>query len=104
MPKHPSSIIELAKKGASHRYEELKAEIAELIKAFPHLEFGSAISPAAPKSEFDRLRKPRKRKPFSTRSVAAASDSGSTSVSASRDGREVAHPASARARSGRQRR
>ena len=73
MPKHSSSILELAKKGASHRYEELKAEIAGLIKAFPHLEFGSAISPAAPKEEFDRLRKRRTRKPMSAAAKKAVS-------------------------------
>ena len=71
MPKHSSSILELAKKGASHRYEELKAELAALIKAFPHLEFGSAISPAAPKEEFDRLRK--RRKPMSAAAKKAVS-------------------------------
>jgi hypothetical protein len=73
MPKHSSSIIELAKKGASHRYEELKAELAALIKAFPHLEFGSAISPAAPKQEFDRLRMRRRRKPMSAAAKKAVS-------------------------------
>ena len=73
MPKHSSSILELAKKGASHRYEELKAELAALIKAFPHLEFGSAISPAAPKEEFDRLRKRRTRKPMSAAAKKAVS-------------------------------
>jgi hypothetical protein len=73
MPKHSASIIELAKKGASHRYQELKAELAELIKAFPHLEFGSAISPAAPKQEFDRLRRRRKRKPMSAAAKKAVS-------------------------------
>jgi hypothetical protein len=71
MPKHSSSIIEFAKKGASHRYDELKAELAALIKAFPHLEFGSAISPAAPKQEFDRLRK--RRKPMSAAAKKAVS-------------------------------
>ena len=27
----------MARKGAEHRYEELKAEIAHLVKSFPHL-------------------------------------------------------------------
>ncbi len=36
-PKHSSHILELARKGAEHRYEELKAEIAALVKSFPHL-------------------------------------------------------------------
>jgi hypothetical protein len=73
MPRHSASIIELAKKGASHRYQELKAELAKLIKAFPHLEFGSAISPAAPKQEFDRLRNQRRRKPMSAAAKKAVS-------------------------------
>jgi len=37
MAKHPSHILELARKGADHRYQELKAEIASLEKHFPHL-------------------------------------------------------------------
>jgi hypothetical protein len=37
MAKHSSHILELARKGAGHRYEELKAEIASLEKHFPHL-------------------------------------------------------------------
>jgi hypothetical protein len=37
MAKHSSHILELARKGAEHRYEELKAEIATLVKNFPHL-------------------------------------------------------------------
>jgi hypothetical protein len=37
MAKHSSQILELARKGADYRYQELKAEIAALIKHFPHL-------------------------------------------------------------------
>jgi hypothetical protein len=37
MPTHSSHILELAKRGADHRYAELKAEIVSLVKAFPHL-------------------------------------------------------------------
>lgn len=37
MAKHSSHILEMARKGAEHRYEELKAEIAALVKHFPHL-------------------------------------------------------------------
>jgi len=37
MPKHSSQILALARKGAEHRYAELRAEIAALIKDFPHL-------------------------------------------------------------------
>jgi len=37
MPKHSLRIMDLAKRGADHRYAELKAEIVSLVKAFPHL-------------------------------------------------------------------
>ncbi len=37
MTKHSSHILEMARKGAEHRYEELKADIAALVKNFPHL-------------------------------------------------------------------
>jgi hypothetical protein len=37
MAKHSSNILELARKGAEHRYDELKAEVARLVKHFPHL-------------------------------------------------------------------
>ena len=48
MAKHSARILELAKKGATHRYHELKGELAALIKTFPHLRYGSAVSPAMP--------------------------------------------------------
>src|SRR5262249_36946109 len=37
MAKHSSHILELARKGAEHKYQELKAELAQLIKNFPDL-------------------------------------------------------------------
>ena len=37
MAKHSSHILELARKGAEHKYQELKAELAELTKNFPDL-------------------------------------------------------------------
>ncbi|HEX3703560.1 MAG TPA: hypothetical protein VHU82_09525 [Vicinamibacterales bacterium] len=37
MAKHSSQILEMARKGAEHRYQELKAEIAALLAHFPHL-------------------------------------------------------------------
>jgi hypothetical protein len=37
MPRHPSHILDLAKRGAEHRYQELRAEIESLVKLFPHL-------------------------------------------------------------------
>ena len=37
MAKQSSHILDLARRGAEHRYAELKAEIAALVKHFPHL-------------------------------------------------------------------
>jgi hypothetical protein len=37
MPRHSSHILELARRGAEHRYAELQAEIAALVNAFPTL-------------------------------------------------------------------
>ena len=37
MAKHSSHILELARKGAEHRYAELKEELASLVRDFPHL-------------------------------------------------------------------
>jgi hypothetical protein len=37
MPKHSSHILDLARRGAEHRYAELKAEMSSLVKTFPDL-------------------------------------------------------------------
>ena len=37
MAKHSPHILDLARKGAEHRYAELKSEIATLVKHFPYL-------------------------------------------------------------------
>jgi hypothetical protein len=37
MAKHSSSILELARRGAQHRYEELQQELASLVRQFPDL-------------------------------------------------------------------
>ena len=37
MARHSSSFMQLARRGAEHRYAELKVEIAALVKHFPHL-------------------------------------------------------------------
>src|SRR3954468_17261267 len=37
MAKHSSQILELARKGAEHKYQELKAELSRLVKDFPDL-------------------------------------------------------------------
>jgi len=42
MAKHSAQILELAKRGAEHRYQELKAELALLVQQFPHLRGGAA--------------------------------------------------------------
>ena len=65
MAKHSSHILEMARKGADHRYEELKAEIVKLIKSFPHLAVaarkaaGKAISKgrAAVEAEAPKVRR-----------------------------------------------
>jgi hypothetical protein len=39
--KHSQSILDLARKGAQHRYEELVAELESLAKQFPGLRAGA---------------------------------------------------------------
>jgi hypothetical protein len=41
MAKHSSSILELARRGAQHRYEELQAELKSLARHFPDLRSGA---------------------------------------------------------------
>ena len=41
MAKHSSSILELARRGAQHRYEELQEELASLVRQFPDLRSGA---------------------------------------------------------------
>lgn len=57
MAKHSASILELARKGAIQRYQELKAELAALVKTFPNL--GSAVSPSMPDDGAKRGRRKR---------------------------------------------
>jgi hypothetical protein len=68
MAKHSSSILELARRGAQHRYAELQAELSALVRQFPDLRAGAremvrrgrrAVSAAA--AEFQ----PRKRRKMS---------------------------------------
>jgi hypothetical protein len=35
--KHSSQVLEMARKGAEHTYEELHSQLAKLVKDFPHL-------------------------------------------------------------------
>jgi antibiotic biosynthesis monooxygenase (ABM) superfamily enzyme len=37
MAKHSQSILDLARRGAQHRYEELKSEMESLVRQFPGL-------------------------------------------------------------------
>jgi hypothetical protein len=73
MTKHSASILELAKKGATHRYQELKAELAALAKVFPHLRYGSAVSPAMPDAVEEPKVRRRKRSKMSTAQKKAVS-------------------------------
>ena len=79
MPRHASHLLSLARKGAEHRYDELKAELAALLRQFPGLVGRSRRSgrqpvdvSAEPAATIDR--KPRKRRRFSaaTRAKMAA--------------------------------
>jgi hypothetical protein len=42
MPRHSSHILELARRGAEHRYRELKTEMESLVRHFPHLKGATA--------------------------------------------------------------
>jgi hypothetical protein len=67
MPRHRSHILELARKGAEHRYQELKAEIAALRKYFPELTRASRVKQAQidvssePAAMIDQPRRRRRR-------------------------------------------
>ncbi len=37
MAKYSSSVLEMARKGAEHTYDELQSQIARLVRDFPHL-------------------------------------------------------------------
>src|SRR5665811_1349278 len=74
MPKHPSHILELAKRGAEHRYQELRAEIESLVKLFPHLR-GHAGGPlSAPVETVKRAIRRRRRRKMTEAAKKAISD------------------------------
>jgi hypothetical protein len=54
MARHSSHILELARRGAEHRYRELKAEIAALRKYFPDL----ARAPRSKRPQIDMSSEP----------------------------------------------
>jgi hypothetical protein len=74
MPRHPSHILELAKRGAEHRYQEIKAEIAALEKMFSHLRYGSALSPAMPDAMEEATVRRRRRRKMTERAKKAISE------------------------------
>jgi uncharacterized protein YicC (UPF0701 family) len=80
MAKHSSHILELARKGAEHRYEELQAEIAALVKHFPHVakrtgkQISKAISHGAAVVEADIPKLRRRARKMSTAARKAVSD------------------------------
>jgi hypothetical protein len=81
MAKHSSHILDMARKGAEHRYEELKAETAALVKNFPHLvnrvgriaSRGAAALSKGGKVAMAEL-KPRKRRKMSAKARKAISN------------------------------
>jgi hypothetical protein len=72
--RHDAHLFELAKRGAEQRYRELKAEIASLLKVFPHLRFGSAVSPAMPDAVEEGSPRKRRRRTMSPAQRKAVSD------------------------------
>jgi hypothetical protein len=62
MPKYSSNILEFARRGAEHRYRELNAEIASLVKHFPHLRSRSGGPRSAPVETVKRAKRRRRRR------------------------------------------
>jgi len=73
MPRHSANILELARRGAEQRYVELKAEIAALVRDFPHLggRGGRRSSTAAATEEGGASRAGRRRRRRRKMSAAA---------------------------------
>jgi len=78
MAKHSTHILELARRGAQHRYDELVAELEVLTRQFPDLRSGArevvrrgrrALSAAAAE-----LRSPKRRRKMSAAARKAISD------------------------------
>jgi hypothetical protein len=77
LAKHSSHILEMARKGAQHRYRELKEELASLVKHFPHVaeravSRGAAALSAGGKAAMKELA-PRKRRKMSAKARAKIS-------------------------------
>lgn len=76
LAKHSSHIMDMARKGAEHRYQELKEEIAALVKNFPHLgrsSRGDGRKKATADSTEATARVPRRRRKMSAAAKKAAS-------------------------------
>jgi hypothetical protein len=54
MAKHRPGLLERAKRRAERRLRKLEAEIASIKEIFPHLRFGSAVSPSMPDAVEER--------------------------------------------------
>jgi hypothetical protein len=74
MPRQSSHILELAKRGAEHRYQELKAELESLAKLFPHLPGHSGSLLSAPVETVKRAMRRRRRRKMSKAARKAVSD------------------------------
>ena len=70
MAKHSSNILELAARGAKHRYDELQAELASLVRQFPDLRRAGRKALAAVVAEL----RPTKRRKMSAKARKAISD------------------------------
>jgi hypothetical protein len=77
MAKHSSNILELARRGAQHRYEELTAELNALIRQFPDLRGSVRRTVTRGRRTVDTAEaaaRPRKRRKLSAAARKAISD------------------------------
>jgi hypothetical protein len=74
LAKHAAHILEMARKGAEHKYEELKAEIATLIRHFPHLVGGTEKGRVGGRVAAVSGVRHRRRKPMSAAAKKAVSE------------------------------
>jgi hypothetical protein len=68
MPRHSADILALAKRGAEHRFRELRDELASLVRQFPHLNAlggGTTRAPKAKAASLDASAAPRRRRRMS---------------------------------------
>jgi hypothetical protein len=61
MANQSHSMVDLAKTRIARRYSALKADFARLFTVFPHLRFGSAVSPAMPDGVEEPMVRPLRR-------------------------------------------